>query len=60
MICMQNTERRVGNLISDSYIYAVKQAEGEDYEPVDLAVVATGVIRDSFPKEILRYLTHLM
>ena len=46
----EHREAGLGNLISDSYIYAVKQAEGEDYEPVDLAVVATGVIRDSFPK----------
>ena len=43
-------ESNLGNLISDSYIYAVKQAEGEDYEPIALAVVASGVIRDTFQK----------
>ena len=43
-------EDTLGNLIADSYIYAVKQAEGEDYVPVDLAVVPAGVVRDSFQK----------
>ena len=38
----------LGELIADSYVYAVEQAEGEDYVPVDFAVVATGVIRSSF------------
>ena len=45
------TEQRddtLGNLIADSYIYAVQQAEGENYVPVDFAVVASGVIRGSF------------
>ena len=40
----------LGNLIADAYIHAVKEAEGEDYVPVDFAVVAEGVIRGSFPK----------
>ncbi|MGM9606215.1 MAG: bifunctional metallophosphatase/5'-nucleotidase [Oscillospiraceae bacterium] len=38
----------LGSLITDSYIYAVQQAEGKDYVPVDFAVVASGVIRGSF------------
>lgn len=42
-------EDTLGNLIADSYIYAVQQAEGTDYVPVDFAVVAAGVIRASFP-----------
>lgn len=41
-------EDSLGSLIADSYIYAVRQAEGEDYVPVDFAVVASGVIRGSF------------
>lgn len=40
----------LGNLISDSYIYAVKEAEGEDYEPIAASVVPTGTIRGSFIK----------
>lgn len=44
----EHKEDTLGNLIADSYIYAVQQAEGEDYVPVDFAVVAAGVIRESF------------
>ena len=40
-------EDPLGNLIADAYVYAVEQAEGEDYVPVDFAVVAAGVIRES-------------
>lgn len=43
-------EDTLGSLIADSYVYAVKNAEGKDYVPVDLAVVASGVVRDSFQK----------
>lgn len=43
----EQEEEPLGNLIADSYIYAVKEAEGEDYIPVDFAVVASGVIRAS-------------
>ncbi len=42
------SDQPLGNLISDSYIYAVKQAEGTDYIPIDVAVVPAGVIRASF------------
>ena len=44
----EQREDPLGNLIADSYIYAVQQAEGDDYVPVDFAVVASGVIRGSF------------
>lgn len=44
----EHREDTLGNLIADSYVYAVQQAEGEDYVPVDFAVVAAGVIRGSF------------
>ena len=43
-------ELPIGNLIADSYVYAVKQAEGDAYIPVDLAIVGKGVIRDTFSK----------
>ena len=45
----EHREDTLGNLIADSYVYAVQQAEGADYVPVDFAVVAAGVIRGSFP-----------
>lgn len=41
-------EDPLGSLIADSYIHAVQQAEGKNYVPVDFAVVASGVIRESF------------
>jgi len=41
-------EDTLGNIIADSYIYAVAQAEGPDSTPVDVAVVPSGVIRASF------------
>jgi 2',3'-cyclic-nucleotide 2'-phosphodiesterase (5'-nucleotidase family) len=40
-------EEPLGNLICDAYVYAVKEAEGEAYEKVDVAIVPVGVIRDS-------------
>lgn len=43
-------EQPLANLIADSYIYAIKQAEGENYQPVDVAVVPAGTIRASFVK----------
>lgn len=44
----EHKEDTLGSLISDSYIYAVEQAEGDSYENVDFAVVASGVVRESF------------
>lgn len=41
-------EDTLGNLISDGYIYSVKQAEGKDYEPVSVAIVPVGTMRGSF------------
>ncbi|MBM6939193.1 bifunctional metallophosphatase/5'-nucleotidase [Pseudoflavonifractor phocaeensis] len=43
-------EERLGNLIADSYVYAVQEAEGTDYVPVDFAVVPSGVIRATLPQ----------
>lgn len=43
-------EDPLGSIISDSYIYAVKQAEGEDYEPVAAAFAPSGTIRDTLQK----------
>lgn len=39
------TVEQTGNVIGDSYISAVRALEGEDYVPVDFAVVPSGVIR---------------
>ncbi|MCL2883590.1 MAG: bifunctional metallophosphatase/5'-nucleotidase, partial [Coriobacteriia bacterium] len=41
-------EDTLGNLITDSYIYAVQKAEGSAYQKVDVAIVPNGIIRGSF------------
>lgn len=46
----EHKEEPLGNLISDAYIYAVQQAEGEDYEPIAVSIVPKGTIRGSFVK----------
>lgn len=43
-------EDTLGDLIADSFIYAVKQAEGDKYTPVDVAVVPSGVVRGTIAK----------
>ncbi|MEQ8196877.1 MAG: bifunctional UDP-sugar hydrolase/5'-nucleotidase [Clostridiaceae bacterium] len=43
-------EDTLGNLISDSYKYAVEKAEGENYEEVTAAIVPVGTIRGTFVK----------
>ncbi len=45
---IEKGEDTLGNIIADSYIYAVAEAEGEGSDPVDVAVVPNGVIRGSF------------
>lgn len=42
-------ESGLGNLIADAYRYAVEQAEGENGAPVDFALTACGVVRDTVP-----------
>jgi len=41
-------EEPLGNLIADSYVDAVRKAEGADYRQVDVAIAPNGVIRASF------------
>lgn len=45
-----HAEDTLGNLIGDAYIYAIKEAEGNNYEPITIAVVPYGTIRGSFVK----------
>ena len=40
----------LGALITDGYIQAVQEAEGDSYVPIDVAVVNSGVIRASIQK----------
>lgn len=44
----EHGEEPLGSLIADAYVYAIAQAEGEDFVPVDVAVEPLGVIRGSF------------
>lgn len=49
-ISSQHAEQPLANLIGDAYIYAVKQAEGANYQPIDAAIVPNGTIRTSTVK----------
>ena len=42
-------DKAIGNLIADAYWYAVKEAEGDDAEPLAFTMNAAGVIRGTFP-----------
>lgn len=43
-----HTEHNLGNFMSDAFVYAVEQAEGVDGDPVDVAIVPSGCVRDTF------------
>ncbi len=46
----KHTEHNLGSIIADSYIYAVENSDGYDGVPVDLAVVPSGTVRDTYTK----------
>lgn len=49
-----HTEHNLGNIMSDAYVYAVEHSEGYDGVPVDVAVVPSGTVRDSYvPGDIM-------
>lgn len=43
-------EETLGSIIADSYVYAVRETEGENYEPVAFSVAPVGCIRDTLQK----------
>lgn len=47
---MIQSETRLGNILSDSFIYAVKEAEGDKYVPITASIINAGTIRGSFKK----------
>lgn len=47
---LEQKEEPLGNLIGDSFIHTVQELEGNDYEPIAVAVVPFGNIRNSFSK----------
>ena len=44
----EHTEHNLGNILSDAYIYAVTNAADYDGVPVDMAVVPSGTVRDTY------------
>jgi 5'-nucleotidase / UDP-sugar diphosphatase len=49
-IAANHCESTLGNLISDAYVYAVEQAEGENYIPITASIVPCGTIRGTIKK----------
>ncbi|NLC65952.1 MAG: bifunctional metallophosphatase/5'-nucleotidase [Clostridium sp.] len=49
-LAIKQEEEPLGFLIGDAYKHAIKEAEGADYKHIDVAVVPSGIIRDSFTK----------
>lgn len=45
----EHTEHNLGNIIADAYVYAVTNSPDFDGNTVDLAVVPSGTVRDSYP-----------
>lgn len=43
-------EHNLGDIIADAYVYAVKNAADYDGVPVDLAVVPSGTVRDTYAR----------
>ncbi len=46
-IVKEHKEQPLANLITDSFVYAVKKAEGKDYIPITAAIISAGSLRDS-------------
>lgn len=48
-----HTEHNLGNILADAFAFAVNQADTSDSNPVDVAIVPSGCVRDTFaPGEI--------
>lgn len=43
-----HTDHNLGNLLSDAFVYAVESAPDFDGVPVDVAIVPSGCVRDTF------------
>ena len=46
----KHEELNLGDIISDAYVYAVENSDNYDGDPVDVAVVPSGTVRDSYAK----------
>ena len=47
---MKHEELNLGDIISDAYVYAVENSDNYDGDPVDVAVVPSGTVRDTYAK----------
>lgn len=43
-----HTEHNLGNLLADAFAYAVNRSDDSDTHPVDVAIVPSGCVRDTF------------
>lgn len=50
----RHQEENLGNFIADSYISTIKKEEGDRYDPIAVAVVPAGVVRETLPKGEVR------
>ena len=46
----EHEELNLGDIMSDAYVYAVESSEYYDGDPVDVAVVPSGTVRDTYTK----------
>ena len=46
----KHEELNLGDIMSDAYVYAVENSEYYDEDPVDVAVVPSGTVRDTYTK----------
>lgn len=46
----KHEELNLGDIMSDAYVYAVEHSKGYDGTPVDVAVVPSGTVRDTYTK----------
>lgn len=46
----RHEELNLGDIISDAYVYAVENSDNYDGDPVDVAVVPSGTVRDTYAK----------
>ena len=46
----EHKELNLGDIMADAYIYAVENSEYYDGDPVDVAVVPSGTVRDTYTK----------
>lgn len=46
----KHEELNLGDIISDAYVYVVENSDNYDGDPVDVAVVPSGTVRDTYAK----------